>query len=456
MTFFIAITTFNRKLYLQTLIESIQKYTSSHHNYIIAINDDGSEDGSREFIKSLKNTKNIQWLPLFSNNKGNHHATNNLLLNSTYHKYDFGFKIDDDLYFIKNGWEELYYNAYKESNYPHLSHYSTDWERPNQNTIISGKLISQTSASNSQGAFYTFTPECISKVGFIDEINFGRRGSGHRDFSLRACRIGLNQEDTFWDAKGADNYIKLHPKKNYITTPNYDRELKIAKKNQYKKHKILNTPNRTYIPLPFSKLNYLFDHVYLINLKRRPDRLHKMKQSLNKLNIQYELIEAIDGNELTINSNINKPIIGCHLSHLKVYKDALSKKYEKPLILEDDLLFLKNFDIPNLPNKYDLLYLGASDYYFNSRKGNVYLAKNVDGTFAYSPNRNIIPKLIELFKKPITKPCDTSLHAIQQKGNSFVIYPNIIIADVSDSDIRQPRNLIEHSKKLGWNPQNYE
>lgn len=38
-----------------------------------------------------------------------------------------------------------------------------------------------------------------------------------------------------------------------------------------------------------------FEQVYLINLKRRPDRLAKMKEGLKILGIDYEVLEATDG-----------------------------------------------------------------------------------------------------------------------------------------------------------------
>jgi hypothetical protein len=44
---------------------------------------------------------------------------------------------------------------------------------------------------------------------------------------------------------------------------------------------------------PLSTLG--FDKVYLINLKRRPDRLRKMMNSLRILGIDVDIIEATDG-----------------------------------------------------------------------------------------------------------------------------------------------------------------
>lgn len=43
-------------------------------------------------------------------------------------------------------------------------------------------------------------------------------------------------------------------------------------------------------------LNKVFDKVVFINLNKRADRLEKMQNRLNSLNIKAERIEAIQGN----------------------------------------------------------------------------------------------------------------------------------------------------------------
>jgi hypothetical protein len=51
---------------------------------------------------------------------------------------------------------------------------------------------------------------------------------------------------------------------------------------------------------------------------------------------------------------------------------------------------------------------------------------------------------------------DDTLSKIQESyyGQCYTAYPNFIIADVSDSTIRNPRNQEEHSKKMRWNLRN--
>lgn len=53
----------------------------------------------------------------------------------------------------------------------------------------------------------------------------------------------------------------------------------------------------THVTLPNKRFsNKLgFDEVYMINLKRRPDRYEYMDQALKELGIDYKYFEAVDG-----------------------------------------------------------------------------------------------------------------------------------------------------------------
>lgn len=463
MTFFVAITTYSRIGYLRQLIDSLMETVDDNHNYIVAINDDGSKDGSRKYLKSLIDSDNIKFKIFFSNNKGSHFATNTLFAYAQTLDFHLGFMLDDDLYLKRKGWEELYYNAYKQSGFSHLSHYSLDWSGEKKNPRSNLKLASYTNVHKSQGAFYTFTKETLQKVGYMDSVDFGKRGDGHRDWSLRACRLGMNEKDVFWDAKFASNYIKLHPKKGYILTPNYDKELEIAKKNAPKKALLLKDESRTYIELPESRANHFFDHVYLINLKRRPDRLKKMQSLLKRLKIEFTLIEAVDGRNIKrVPYGLNGGIVGCHESHLKIFRDVKKKGYEQPLILEDDLISHKDFErvleiIFSIPKDWRLLYIGTADWEGKSERTEPYYRGfDINCTFAYSIKRDILPDLINWFELPITKPCDTLLHTVQKMFPTYVLNPQPFIADVSNSDLRAPRDIEVYAKKVNWNLENYD
>ena len=147
----------------------------------------------------------------------------------------------------------------------------------------------------------------------------------------------------------------------------------------------------------FNKVNLesskeeLFDHVYLINLKRRPDRLANFMQYYNAsdmVHVPYTKFEAIDGGELDIERiplsdlaraelkeiettgfrskhyQLTKGAIGCYLSHVKIWEDVLQKGHNITLILEDDakipkdMLWNLNISIVNVPVDWDVVLLG--------------------------------------------------------------------------------------------------
>jgi glycosyl transferase, family 25 len=120
--------------------------------------------------------------------------------------------------------------------------------------------------------------------------------------------------------------------------------------------------------------------VFVINLKRSAERRYHTTKQLNDLDIPFQIIEAIDGTELSdqeIRNNPNygiykkglysryllKEEIGCALSHFKVYNHMVAEKIELACILEDDNDFSRDFkellfnDHLNI-KEWDLLYLG--------------------------------------------------------------------------------------------------
>jgi hypothetical protein len=83
---------------------------------------------------------------------------------------------------------------------------------------------------------------------------------------------------------------------------------------------------------------------------------------------------------------------------------------------------------------------------------NFYLSKKSLGTFAYAVDESIYTEAID-FLENRNKSVDNILSDIQQKnyGECFTFYPNICKADVSESEIREERDNVEHSKKMRWN-----
>jgi hypothetical protein len=69
---------------------------------------------------------------------------------------------------------------------------------------------------------------------------------------------------------------------------------------------------------------------YVVNLKRRKDRLEHIKSEMDYISWDFDLFEAIDKNSH----------LGCTLSHVEIIKDAKSKNYESVMVIEDDCSFM--------------------------------------------------------------------------------------------------------------------
>jgi GR25 family glycosyltransferase involved in LPS biosynthesis len=108
------------------------------------------------------------------------------------------------------------------------------------------------------------------------------------------------------------------------------------------------------------------------------DRLERVKKECEIVNIEFERFPGIKLSDLSKNI-MDKYVphetqlygangmIGCGLSHLFVWKDAIKKNYKNILVLEDDVYFTDDFSsylnkvMSELPADYDILFLGCKD-----------------------------------------------------------------------------------------------
>jgi glycosyl transferase family 25 len=92
---------------------------------------------------------------------------------------------------------------------------------------------------------------------------------------------------------------------------------------------------------------------YIINLDRSPERLEFVKTNVEKLDIPFERISAVDGNLIpkedikqkvssilrSFDSRKKLGVFGCYLSHLKTWEEFLKSDAEFAMIFEDDVSF---------------------------------------------------------------------------------------------------------------------
>ena len=174
------------------------------------------------------------------------------------------------------------------------------------------------------------------------------------------------------------------------------------------------------------------NQIYVINLKKRPERLIKFKENY-KFNRDITIFNAVDGNELDINY-INSIIgtegkksidnfykykiirkyhyelssygaIGCYLSHINLWKEIIKNNFKNVIIFEDDANvsnikynhLIKRINL--LPNDWDIYLLINPDYCYNKvkveNKRNLYKVKRFFLLHAYIININACKKIIE-------------------------------------------------------------
>lgn len=119
-------------------------------------------------------------------------------------------------------------------------------------------------------------------------------------------------------------------------------------------------------------------NIFLINLKRRPDRLEHARTQLKQFDLDYEVWGAWDASTIDekvtdqeIEIMCSKPFYswskkenlitgrkGCMLSHLKLLEYAFRKRLRQLLVFEDDLVLTSSY-IPPPPGDAVMCFLGG-------------------------------------------------------------------------------------------------
>jgi glycosyltransferase involved in cell wall biosynthesis len=243
----LAITTFNRKDYLKSCVESFMATRNSSYLWTLVIADDGSTDGTLEFINELEYA-DTEIIVIANNRIGVHQQMNSILSTLENIDYDFCFKSDDDITFFKSGWDDLYYKTAIESGCHHLVFCDQNWcsEQLLDTKVKSQNLIGAVPMLHAHGFFYTFTPQVVEKVGFMDVDTFGYRGMGHVDYTMRCARAGFTNIDTPWDVINSNSYISATKQNYHSVIPNGTTSVYDAF-NRDRKEKIILQKNRIYV-----------------------------------------------------------------------------------------------------------------------------------------------------------------------------------------------------------------
>lgn len=238
-------------------------------------------------------------------------------------------------------------------------------------------------------------------------------------------------------------------------------------------------------------INHYFDKIFVLYLKRRDNKALK---ELKKHNItNYTLFEGIDAKEsINCNNEWNsyqklQPLkeeihalngkkrraiasVGSWSILKSMYNmlvEAKEKNYNRILVLQDDVIFHKNFvqefrkKLKYIREDWKLLYLGASQHVWDNIEiinETFYNARgSTDGAFAVGIHCSVYDALMKNILKFLLPFDSGPLWEVQRMFSDycFVLYENIIIADVRISDLRYSRDIENFSKMFRWNLDNF-
>ncbi len=240
-------------------------------------------------------------------------------------------------------------------------------------------------------------------------------------------------------------------------------------------------------------INYFFDGIFCINLDRHPQKWEQVSKRFIKNNIPVERIRAFDGKWDIVKNEwklVKEKILakygkqveessryglienefayGTLCTHIHIIKLAKQRKLKRILIFEDDVIFHKDFIHQfkqiNRFKDWKLLYLGASQYDWTNIefKHGYYHPKKTMGGFAYAIDSSVFDEILTLatmheksFDNCLGNFSGTDIQA-KYRNNCYVLYPNLVIADVSDSDLREKRDMTQHSSLIKWDLSLYD
>ena len=187
------------------------------------------------------------------------------------------------------------------------------------------------------------------------------------------------------------------------------------------------------------------DHVFVINLDRRPEKWRRTQQLLASVGIAAERISAIDAN----GASHEAARTACKLSHIRTLLRAVAAGYRRIAVFEDDVLPAKQlcFDLLR-DHDWRFVYLGATqvDWSGISPEAGFYRPHKTLGTWAMAIDQRYYERLIAAYAASLVSADLTLQTELANDPHSLVLYPNRFITDVSISDIhpvKYPQNFTD-------------
>ncbi|KAI9020538.1 hypothetical protein DFJ74DRAFT_769222 [Hyaloraphidium curvatum] len=231
------------------------------------------------------------------------------------------------------------------------------------------------------------------------------------------------------------------------------------------------------------RLTDVFDEVLVISLPRRAT-LARARAQLRALRVPHTVVRGFDGRDPTVaalhardrGSFKNPEQFALALTTLAYLEYAARRATGRLLVLEDDVIFHRSFPdafdaaMARVGSNWSVLMLGASQMHgwtphnLREARQNGYYSQLLPGStpfgnFAYGLNRSSAARLareMAALQRPLDNLSKFGPGYSNDPGGFFVIFPNIVIADVRSSDLRKPLDQVEFAKRCHWNLEDFD
>lgn len=205
-------------------------------------------------------------------------------------------------------------------------------------------------------------------------------------------------------------------------------------------------------------MNNFFDHIFCLNLARRPDRAAWTQEHCSRLNLLYEFFPGVDGSVLQdVHARLRFPgrpgNLGATLSHLGIYQTALARGYQKILIIEDDLVYHK--DLPNqfsklklqIPSDWEMIYFAwipvdeeKDEWNYNLIRNrfvspNILRANQLWSAMAYGIKAPLMKDILDAYRSSFEMEIDRFfVHRVQTQRSVYATWPQLFAGRDDHSD----------------------
>lgn len=169
-------------------------------------------------------------------------------------------------------------------------------------------------------------------------------------------------------------------------------------------------------------MNNFFDHIYCLNQAERPDRWKQAEEEFLRVGLTVERFTALKADQ---------PFHSFCISQYGMLKQFLETDGNKLLTLEDDVLF-KNLDhlsdaLSELPDNWDILYLGANDRGITPQKFSKHLCriKTAWTTHAIAYSRKMVEIIVKNYPVETFAMYDDWLSNQLADHNCFIVNPPV-------------------------------